>query len=526
MLDDTMGVIAGIVAGSEKIGRVVSVSGSQIISLIHGGKPGRSEPSRQVQIGSLVKMYTAESTVFGMISGFSIPIPAQDPSESELKIAELDLIGETVRHENEVIFQRGVSSFPALGADVFTATKADLSMVYARPAVSTVRIGTIHQDKTLPAFVVIDDLLGKHFAILGTTGSGKSCGVALILHAILEKHDSAHMVLLDPHGEYANSFGDKAEVLDSSNLQLPYWLFNFEEISEIIFGGGSSEWEAEGSILRETIQMAKMRLVSEPDEQSLMTVDTPIPYKLSEVLRLIDEAAGKLERRSDLTPYLRLKNRLNVLQADRRFSFMFPAGVVLRDNMVQILSRIFRMPAAGKPIAIIDSLRHSVRSDQRRRLACSARMTLRRSRCGAIARCRSCWSARRRIGTRRRIRSRSSSRRSGRFRASPRKVASTACLAVRRHPAPVRAGGRAAVPVQHDLRPAHEQPEGPGVRQRRDLGRDARPARLAALAAERRSDRRRRGCLRPDAAAFRRVAGGPAPAQRQCALLGGVAGGQ
>jgi len=70
--------------------------------------------------------------------------------------------------------------------------------------------------------------------------------------------------------------------------------------------------------------------------------------------RAIDEAMGKLERRTDVQPYMRLKSRLMVLQSDRRFTFMFPQGVVLRDNMVSVLSRIFRLPANGKPIAIID----------------------------------------------------------------------------------------------------------------------------------------------------------------------------
>ncbi|MFN4087493.1 MAG: ATP-binding protein [Alphaproteobacteria bacterium] len=335
---------------SIKVGRVVSVSGAQIIALIRD--PRARGGDQAVQVGSLVKIYTAETIVFGMVSGFSIPIPTQDAADAELKIAEVDLVGEESLGGGD--FQRGVSQFPALGADVFSATQEDLSHVYARPAVATVRVGTIHQDKTIPAFVVLDDLLGKHFAVLGTTGSGKSCAVALILHALLDKHDNAHVVLLDPHGEYASAFGDSAEQLDSGSLQLPYWLFNFEELAEIIFGSSRGEWESEAAILRETIQQAKMRLVADADDANYVTVDTPIPYKISEVMRAIDEAMGKLERRTEIQPYTRLKSRLTILQSDRRFGFMFPQAVVLRDNMVSILSRIFRMPANGKPIAIVD----------------------------------------------------------------------------------------------------------------------------------------------------------------------------
>ena len=56
----------------------------------------------------------------------------------------------------------------------------------------------IHQDTTLPAHVLTDELLGKHLGILGTTGSGKSCAVVLLLRAILDKHPNAHVVMLDP----------------------------------------------------------------------------------------------------------------------------------------------------------------------------------------------------------------------------------------------------------------------------------------------------------------------------------------
>src|SRR3546814_3620874 len=137
-----------------------------------------------------MKCYTADAVFFGMVSGFSIPIPTQDAGESELKVAEVDLVGEQPACGGD--FQRGVSQFPALGGDVYTATQEDLGQVYARPDVATVRVGTIHQDKTIPAFVVLDDLLGKHFAVLGTTGSGKSCCVALILHAMLDKRSEDH----------------------------------------------------------------------------------------------------------------------------------------------------------------------------------------------------------------------------------------------------------------------------------------------------------------------------------------------
>ncbi len=248
-----------------------------------------------------------------------------------------------------------MSVFPTLDDGVYTATTADLRHVYACPAVDTVPIGTIHQDKALPAFVMTDNLLGKHFAILGTTGSGKSCAVALILRAILERHRNAHILLLDPHNEYSRTFGIFADILNPGTLELPYWLLTFEEMTEVILGGSGQARGAEVAILDEAIPAAKRKFKAAGDEAGakLFTVDTPVPYQMSDLLQIIDEAMGKLDNPESSAPYLRLKSRINSLRMDSRFAFMF-GGLGARDNLSEILSRLFRIPVAWHPITIMD----------------------------------------------------------------------------------------------------------------------------------------------------------------------------
>jgi hypothetical protein len=335
---------------------VVSVSGSQVIVMLENtaleSVPG---PGDEIQIGGLVKMHTPASTLFGMISGLSIPIPSEEASASEMRIVEMELVGEAIEKEGmgKPVFQRGVSFCPSLGDGVYTTTQSDLKQVYARPAVSSVRIGTIYQDQTLPAFISTDDLLGKHFAILGTTGSGKSCAVALILRAILAQHASGHALLLDLHNEYGRAFADCAEILGPGSLELPYWLLNFEEIREIVIGSGKDDREADIVILKEAILNAKRRYRSDDDKTDHISADTPVPYRLSDVTQQIDGALGKLDKPTDSAPYLRLKERFGALQSDKRFSFMFQ-GLTVRDNMTAILSRLFRVPVSGKPVTILD----------------------------------------------------------------------------------------------------------------------------------------------------------------------------
>lgn len=342
---------------AHRLGRIVAVTGSQAVALLdHGHERYRLAEEPPLQIGSLVKMRTPYTIVFGLVTGLSIPAPSNDSRGSgEHRIIELDLLGEMPVGTGELLmsFRRGVSFFPSLADPIYATTPEDLANVYTFPTASAVPIGTIHQDRTIPAYVVTDDLLGKHFAILGTTGTGKSCAVALILRAILSKHRNGHVLLLDVHNEYAPALGDRAVVLDPSSLHLPYWLLNFEEIEEIVVNSHGQDREVEAAILNEVIVAAKKLFVGRDSAYDRLTVDTPVPYRLGDVGRLLDEAAGRLDRPRDSAPYMRLKSRFAALQSDPRFDFMFP-GLTVRDNMAQILSQLFRVPVENKPVTIVD----------------------------------------------------------------------------------------------------------------------------------------------------------------------------
>lgn len=341
-----------------KIGSVISVKGSQVIALLEGQEkydltPTDSDPADSLQIGALVKLRAQDTITFGTICGLSIP--SHLLPEKKTRIVEIELVGEAQisGDKQPIVFRRGVSSRPTLGDEVYSTTREDLKRVYAKPDVACAAVGTICQDQTLPAFVAIDELLGKHFAVLGTTGSGKSCAVATILRGILEEHRQGHVLLLDLHNEYTHAFGDLAVTLGKGQLKLPYWLLNLEELKDAFIDRGEDR-EADVSILRDAVIHAKQAYHAAEGRPARLGVDSPVPYRMSDVLQRIEKSLGRLERATDSAPYLRLRERITALQSDRRFSFMFEEGLILKDTMTEILSQLFRVPTNGKPITILD----------------------------------------------------------------------------------------------------------------------------------------------------------------------------
>lgn len=349
----------------ERVGRIVAVTGAHAVILIDGDEG--LQLKRTPEIGTLLRVDTPRSVSLCMVSALSSPMPSHASEEQELRIIEVEFFGELPKdaNGNPQSFRRGVSCYPSLGDILYRASTEELGKAYACDSESVIRVGHIAQEPAIPAMIKIDEMLGKHFAVLGSTGTGKSCTVALILRRILEKNPQAHVLLLDVHREYAHAFSDMAEVIGPGNMNLPFWLLNFEEIVEILIGQQSNR-ETDVEVLRELIPVAKARYMNnqrrdrsalnrqrDAVEPSALGVDTPVPYRTSDLIGILDEHIGKLELRGELAPYKRLKARLESISRDSRYGFMF-GSLTIQDTMSQVLARLFRIPVNGKPIAILE----------------------------------------------------------------------------------------------------------------------------------------------------------------------------
>ncbi|WP_235903636.1 ATP-binding protein [Pontixanthobacter luteolus] len=302
------------------------------------------------QVGSQIKIRVGDAWLLANVRN-----QRQDRRSNGGIIANIDFLGEG--QEEKLTgkihgFRRGVTRYPVPGALIYPATTSDLKQIYASDGRSNIQIGTVYPTKDIRAGVYIDAMLGKHFALLGSTGTGKSTSAALILHRICEAAPDGHIVMIDPHGEYSAAFKTNGQILDVTNLQMPYWLMNFEEHCEVLLTSRGNERQIDADILARCLLVArnKNRLA---ETMGKITVDSPVPYLLSDLSGAIQDQMGKLDKATNSAPYMRIKNKLEELKGDPRYQFMF-SGMLVGDTMADFISKVFRMPGNGKPISIID----------------------------------------------------------------------------------------------------------------------------------------------------------------------------
>jgi hypothetical protein len=346
------------------LGYVHGISGSRVtVSLLTAALNG---PHRAlITVGKFLKIQTSKALLVGVITDLLIEGTPKIEKHDYCAVAHIDLAGAIDRRESgEIWFHRGIRDYPTIGDSAMPLTNNELHTIFSGSGASMISIGSLQQDSTVNACVEIDELLSKHFAVLGSTGVGKSSGVTHILLQTMRARPELRVFLLDSHNEYGHCFGERAHVVNPGNLRLPFWLFNFEEIVDVFFGGRPGLQE-EVEILSEVIPLAKASYtqyratadrpgVKKIDAKNAgYTVDTPVPYRLADLVAMIDERMGKLENRSLRLIYNKLINRIDTVSNDPRYVFMFENANVGGDTMAEAISQLFRLPANGKPITIM-----------------------------------------------------------------------------------------------------------------------------------------------------------------------------
>ncbi|MBX9727657.1 MAG: DUF87 domain-containing protein [Sphingopyxis sp.] len=339
-----------------RIGEVMDIAGSSSQILLDANAlrtladSTDSAVSMAGQVGSQIKIRIGDNWLVAGIRNQKL-----HGRDAGLIIATIDFLGEG---DEELLtgkinnFRRGVTRYPIPGSPVYAATSGDLRQIYAADNRPHVEIGTIYPTKDTRAALYIDPMLGKHFALLGSTGTGKSTSAALILHKIIEAAPEGHVVMIDPHGEYSAAFKGQGAIFDVDNLAMPYWLLNFEEHCEVFLTSEGADRQTDRDILSRCLLAARAKNKA-AEGVSKLTIDSPVPYLLSDLLNIVQLEMGKLDKSTSSAPFMRIKTKIEELRADPRYNFMF-SGMLVGDTMTSFLGKIFRLPGDGRPISIVD----------------------------------------------------------------------------------------------------------------------------------------------------------------------------
>ena len=278
------------------LGRIASVSGGALsVHLAQSVASGLSiingQTYRVGQVGSFVRVPQGYQDLLGIVAEVGAgAVPENVGTVDDTgRWMTIELVGEIVGG----IFERGISQYPNIGDFVHLAIEEHLRRVYDVPGQGHVTIGTLSSAESISAKIALNELVTRHSAVLGSTGSGKSTTIASLLRAITttaegdEPYPSARVLMLDVHGEYSTPLADVAQVFgvepqyDEERLFIPYWALDTSDLLEFLAGGleGNRETAFTDKIFDLKSESQETQQFSGVDSASI-TADTPLPFSL------------------------------------------------------------------------------------------------------------------------------------------------------------------------------------------------------------------------------------------------------
>lgn len=376
------------------IGKVIEVDGARVIAELDAEISDLSrifdgEAYPIGQFGSIIRIHFGRRLIYGMVGRLRMKAEYEaekgmtPEASTDERVVEAELFGEANWEVDQdgapkLVFERGVSTYPLPQQTVYLTPKAELRHIYGATETPAIQIGTHVGASDAPCYADLNELLGKHTAVLGSTGSGKSAAVASIVHGIVGHGAQAgyetwnpRLIILDPHNEYGTAFPDHLRLsTDEGSLALPYWMLNLEETIGLLIGKTEYAATSQANIVKNALLSARREAAEELEfDQEQFTVDAPIPYTLGDP-RGLDEfgesngerydigLVGAINRqrpsgknKKDHEDYGKVLRKLESLINDDRLSFMMCPWEGEADPLPGILGQLV---GEGSNVRVVD----------------------------------------------------------------------------------------------------------------------------------------------------------------------------
>lgn len=280
---------------SDIIGKVLSSSPSSVIIEMDTLSTFEQNKS-QLQVGKHIKVAEGNHN-FAVCVINNLRVINYDVSLDLKLIIESQPIGSLLDGE----FKRGGNNLPVPTEPAYILTTGELDQIFKTTNDYDFPIGYLAQNKNIEVKISGDKFFGKHVAIVGSTGSGKSCTVAKVLQSVVGIQDgsntysddkkNSHIIIFDMHSEYTAAFTLDNEQnfalnnLTINNLKLPYWLMNSEELEALFIESNESNSHNQISIFKHAVILNKEKYNSNLKD---ITYDTPVYFNIEEVYNYIE----------------------------------------------------------------------------------------------------------------------------------------------------------------------------------------------------------------------------------------------
>ncbi|MCP3669922.1 MAG: DUF853 family protein [Gammaproteobacteria bacterium] len=266
-------------------------------------------------------------------------------------------------------FERGLARFPVPGGEVHIMSSGQIGVMFEKYRTKGFNLGYLPAHPSMRVCLDPSVMFGRHLAILGQSGSGKSWGVTSILQRTLSVMPMAHIVVLDLHGEYvwtgrdgkkhAAFREDVVQALDARELEIPYWLLTFSELVDLLIDRKDDGATVQIAYLREVVH--ELRKEANPNiPPSQISIDSPVYFKL-------DDLFGQFKRANEQTLdfgktngplfgqfdefLIKLQSRMN----DVRYDFLFkPKRRNSSDTLADLLREFVGLAEPKRQITVID----------------------------------------------------------------------------------------------------------------------------------------------------------------------------
>lgn len=250
------------------------------------------------QVGAFLKIplgYTQLFAVCTLVGAAASPRKDEAEDNTGHRYLAATLFGESISQ----VFERGISQYPTIEDEVHLVSPHDMQVIYSSTKEErSINVGHIASTSGIPGNLDLGRLVTRHTAVVGSTGSGKSNLISVLLEAIATQgFPSARVLVIDPHGEYGSAVGEYGKVFkikpDSTKneypLYVPFWALPFDELQAVAFG--QMQPMAEASIRDEVVarKKASVKFLDDEPPDATITADSPIPFSIHKLWYDLDD---------------------------------------------------------------------------------------------------------------------------------------------------------------------------------------------------------------------------------------------